>query len=113
MRKNIERTMKELLESLTEERQKVDELIHKPENVLNLQDTLAYVKQYQKHLQNEKRKVINIAYHQDYTLHKFKESEEFINTLIKALKMSKFTIVFTISLHKLLRKFTLLKQSTN
>lgn len=71
------------------------------------------MKQYQKHLQNEKRKALNIAYHQGYILHKFKESEEFINALIKTLKMSKGTMTFTISLHKLLRKITLLKQSTN
>ena len=46
--------MKERLESLVEERSEHAELNHTLENVLNLQDGLAYVKQYGKHPQNEK-----------------------------------------------------------
>ena len=104
--------MKERLESLVEERSEHAELNHTLENVLNLQDGLAYVKQYGKHPQNEKRKIIDIAYHQEYILHQFKESEKFIDTLIKSMIMSKSTITFKINLCKLLKKFLLLKHST-
>ena len=46
----------------------------------------------------KKRKLINIAFNQRQILHQFKESEEFIDTLIKRLKMSKSTIMFEIFL---------------
>ena len=81
MRKNIEEIKNELLESIAEERSENTDLVHKPENVLNLEDALVCVKQYEKHLQNEKWKVTNIVYNQGYILLKFKESEEFIDTL--------------------------------
>ena len=42
-------------------------------------------------------------------LHKFKESEEFFDTLIKSLKMSKSTITFKINLYKLLNKIPFTK----
>ena len=55
MRKNIEEIKNELLESIAEERSENADLVHKPENVLNLEDALVCVKQYEtKHLQNEK-----------------------------------------------------------
>ena len=69
----MEEIMKELLESLVEERSEDAELNHTLENVLNLQDGLACVKQYGKYPQNEKQKIINIAYHQEYILHQFKK----------------------------------------
>ena len=67
------------------------------------------VKQYEKHLQNEKRKIFNIVYKQGRILHQLKEFEEFIDTLFKRLKMSKRAISFKINLYKLLKKFPLLK----
>ena len=54
LRKNIEEIKNELLESIAEERSENADLVHKPENVLNLEDALVCVKQYEKHLQNEK-----------------------------------------------------------
>ena len=63
------------------------------------------VKQYEKHLQNEKRKIINIAYKQGKILHQFKESEEFIETMVKRLKMSKITITFQINLYKVIKNY--------
>ena len=46
----------------------------------------------------KKRKLINITFNQRQILYQFKESEEFIDTLIKRLKMSKSTIMFEIFL---------------
>ena len=68
-------------------------------------------KQYEKYLQREKRKIINIADNQGYILHKIKELDEFIDTLVKRLKISKCTITFKINLNKLPKKFPLLKHS--
>ena len=102
---------KELLESIVDERSGDAEQINKPDNILNLQDPLEWVKQYEKHLQNEKRKIINIAYNQRHILHKFKESNEFIDILVKKLKVSKSTITFKTGLYKLLKKLPLLKHS--
>ena len=68
-----------------------------------VQDALECVKQCEKHLQNEKRKITNIAYNQGQILHQFKESEESFDTLIKRLKMSKSTITFKINLCKQLK----------
>ena len=87
------------MESIVVERLEDAELINKPDNFLTLQDAL----EYEKHLQNEKRKIINIAYNQGYILHKFKESDEFIDTQVKRFKMSKTTITFKINLYKLLK----------
>ena len=42
-------------------------------------------------------KLINIKYNQGYILHQSKASEEFIDTVVKSLKMSKSTIIFEIN----------------
>ena len=56
MKKSVEEIKKELLESIVKERSEDVELINKPDNVLALQDALECVKQYEKHLQKEKKK---------------------------------------------------------
>ena len=61
----------------------------------------------------KKRKIINISYNQGQIVYQFKESEEFIDTLVKRLKMSKSTITFKISLYKLLTKYSLLKKHSS
>ena len=86
---------------------------NKADNVLTLQDALDCVKQYEKHLQSEKRKIINIAYKQGQILHQFKESEEFIDTLVKRLKISKSIITFKINLYKLLKNILYQNIPTN
>ena len=48
---------KELLESIVKERSEVLQLVDKPGTIRN-------VKQYEKHLQNRKGRIINIAYKQ-------------------------------------------------
>ena len=48
---------KELLESIAKERSEDAELINKPDNVLTLHDALECVKQYEKHLQKEKKSI--------------------------------------------------------
>ena len=96
----MEETKKELLESIVKERSEDPELINKADNYLAFQDALECIKQYEKHLQNEK----SIAYKQGQILNQFRESEEFIDILVKILKMSKSTIMFKINLYKLLKK---------
>ena len=107
----MEEIKKELLELIIKEKLEDIELINKADNNLTLQDALECVKQYEKHLQNEKSKIISIAYKQGQILNQFKESEKFINILVKRLKMSKSTITFKINLYKLLKKYPLLKHS--
>ena len=67
--------------------------------------TLESMKQYEKHLENEKQKIIDVAYSQGYTLHKVKESEELVKTatLLKRLKMSKSTITLKVNLYTLVK----------
>ena len=77
---------KELLALIVKERSKDLELIIKPDNVLTLQDALECVKQYEKHLQNDK-KIIDIAYKQGQILDQYKDSKEFIETIVKRLKV--------------------------
>ena len=93
-RENIEEIKKEQLKSIVGERLEDDELIQRPENVLNLQDAMTWVTQYEKQLKTEKQKSINIGYHQGYILNKFKESQESIDTITQNLKNSKSTIIF-------------------
>lgn len=57
------------------------------------------MKQYEKHLQNGKTKIINVAYKQGQILHQFKGSKEFIETIVKGLKLSKSTITFRFNLY--------------
>ena len=45
--------------------------------------------------------MINIAYKQAKILHQFKESKEFIETMVKRLKMSKINMTFQINLYKI------------
>ena len=93
------------MESIVKERSEYAVLINKHNNVLTLQDALECVEKYEKHLENQKRKIIKIVYSQRYILHTFKESDEFTDTLVKRLKVSKSTITFKINLYKLLKKF--------
>ena len=109
-KKNVEEIKKELLELIIKEKLEDLELINKADNNLTLQDALECVKQYEKHLQNEKSKIISIAYKQGQILNQFKESKKFINILVKRLKMSKSTITFKINLYKLLKKYPLFPQ---
>ena len=46
--------------------------------------------------------MINIAYKQAKILHQFKESKEFIETMVKRLKMSKINMTFQINLYKII-----------
>ena len=99
------------MESIIKEKLEDLELINKADNNLTLQDALECIKQYEKHLQNEKNKIISIANKQRQILNQFKESEKFIDILVKRLKMSESTITFKINLYKLLKKYPLLKHS--
>lgn len=109
----MEEIKKEVLGALAEERSEDDELMHTLEDVINLQDILAYVKPSicrgvretirKTSLKQKTKSYQHRAYHQGYILHKFKESEEFTDTLLKSLKMSKGNITFKINLYKLFR----------
>ena len=111
VKKSVEEITKELLESIVNQRLEDLELINKADNGLTLQEALQCLKQYGKYLQNEKRKIINIACEQGKILHQYKESEEFIDTAVKKLKTSKSTFTFKINLYKVLKKNPLLKLS--
>ena len=102
-KKSLEEIKKEILESILNERLEDLELINKADDGLTLLDALECVKQYEKHLQNEKRKIINITYKQGRILHQLKEFEEFIDTLVKRLKISKSAISFKMNFYKLLK----------
>ena len=60
----------------------------------------------------KKKKKLNIAHNKGEILHVFKESEEFIDTLVRILKMSKSIITFKLNLYKLLKKYSSLKYSS-
>ena len=49
--------------------------------------------------------MINIAYKQAKILHQFKESKEFIETMVKRLKMSKINMTFQINLYKIIKNY--------
>ena len=102
-KKSLEEIKKEILELILNERLEDLELINKTDDGLTLPDALECVKQYENHLQNEKRKIINITYKQGRILHQLKEFEEFIDTLVKRLKISKSAIPFKMNLYKLLK----------
>lgn len=105
----MEEIKKEVLGALAEERSEDDELMHTLEDVINLQDIVAYVKPsicrgVRETIRKTSLKQKTKSYqHQGYILHKFKESEEFTDTLLKSLKMSKGNITFKINLYKLFR----------
>ena len=111
VKKSVKEITKELLESIVNQRLEDLELINKADNGLTLQEALQCLKQYEKHLHNEKRKIITIAYEQRKILPQYKESEEFIDTSAKKLKTSKSTVTFKINLCKVLKKYPLLKLS--
>lgn len=112
MRKNEQEIKREFLKLLVEKGSiENGKLIQTPENVVSLQDAIKRVKHYEKLFHREKQNVVNDAYRQGYILPKFKESEEFIET-VKKLGISKSPVAFKINLYKLFKKFLLLKQST-
>ena len=72
------RKKSELWESIVKERLEDTELINKANNNSAFQDQLDCVKQYKKHLQKEKTKIIKISYKQGPVLYQLKESENLL-----------------------------------
>ena len=77
-------------------------------NVKDLKDGIALVKQYEGLLKGVNKKIINIVEKQGKLLRKFKEEDKFFD----CVGLSRSNIYFKIRLHKLLRKFPVLKNST-
>ena len=77
-------------------------------NVKDLKDGIALVKQYEGLLKGVNKKIINIVEKQGKLLRKFKEEDRFFD----CAGLSQSNIYFKIRLHKLLRKFPVLKNST-
>ena len=72
----MEEIKKKLFESIVNEILDDPELINKADNGLTLQDALKCIKQYEKRLQNQKRKITNIGYEQAKTYISWKSCKD-------------------------------------
>ena len=71
----MEESKKELLQSIVKERLEDLELINEAGNNLTFWYALKCVKQYEKHLQDEKNKITSIAYKQEQILNQLNNSK--------------------------------------
>ena len=94
-----------ILEASEEENAKLNEEV---KNVKSLSEGISRVQKYENLLKGANKKIINIVGKQGEPLKRFKEEDEFFNSV----GLSKSNIYFKMRLFKFLCKFPVLKNST-
>ena len=77
----------------------------KPEDAANI------INEYEEILHTKRKSIITVAYHQGKVFSQFSEKEKFV-MLVENFKIHKGTIIFQISVSKLMKKYPRLKKSS-
>ena len=77
----------------------------------NEEDSVKVVEEFEEIIKNKKTDIIWLAYHQGQIFQKFKEKERFVSMVLK-FGVSKSTIVFKITLRKLVDNYSKIKNSS-
>ena len=103
---------KRLLDSMIiDENLEVDDLNKEAEEVQNPEKTVKIIKRYEDIIKTERKRILNVAYHQGQVFKIFKEKEKFAK-LVSELGIQKTTIIFKINVLKLCKKYCKLLKSS-
>ena len=105
-RLNKDEIKKQLIESIIINNAiEIDNLNELAEKVANI------IKQYEEILRTKRKGIISVAYYQGKLFKRLKEKEKFIQ-MVSNLKIHKSTIIFKISILKLIQKYPKLMKSS-
>ena len=103
---------KRLLDSMIiDENLEVDDLNKEAEEVQDPEKTVKIIKRYEDIIKTERKRILNVAYHQGQVFKIFKEKEKFAK-LVSELGFHKTTIIFKINIFKLRNKYPKLLKSS-
>ena len=106
-----EELKKKLLDSMTiDEVVEFDDLNKEAEETQDPEKAAKIIKQYEDIIKTKKKGIINVAFHQGQIFKRFKEKEKFTK-LISELGIHKTTIISTINVFKLCKKYPKLLKS--
>ena len=75
------------------------------------EDAVKATQEFEQIIQNEKSDIVWLAYYQGQIFQKFREKERFVSDMVLKFGVSKSTLVFKISLKKLIDDFPKIKNS--
>ena len=75
------------------------------------EDTVKATQEFEQIIQNTKSDIVWLAYYQGQIFQKFREKERFVSDMVLKFGVSKSTLVFKISLKKLIDDFPKIKNS--
>ena len=74
-------------------------------------DAVKAIQEFEQIIQNKKSDIVWLAYYQGQIFQKFREKERFVSDMVLKFGVSKSTLVFKISLKKLIDDFPKIKNS--
>ena len=76
------------------------------------EDPANVIHEFEEIIKNKKSDIVWLAYYQGKIFQKFRSKERFVNDVVTKFKVSKSTIVFKITLSKLIDKYPKIKNSS-
>ena len=76
------------------------------------EDAAKVIHQFEEIIKNKKSDIVWLAYHQGKIFQKFRSKERFVNDMVSKFKVSKSTIVFKVSLSRLIDEYPKIKDSS-
>ena len=76
------------------------------------EDATKVIHQFEEIIKNKKSDIVWLAYHQGKIFQKFRSKERFVNYMVSKFKVSKSTIVFKVSLSRLIDEYPKIKDSS-
>ena len=76
------------------------------------EDTAKFIHEFKEIIKNKKSDIVWLAYHQGKIFQKFRSKERFVNDMVSKFKVSKSTIVFKVSLSRLIDEYPKIKDSS-
>ena len=68
--------------------------------------------EFEEIIKNKKSDIVRLSYHQGKIFQKFRSKEGFVNDMVSKFKVSKSTIVFKVSLSRLIDEYPKIKDSS-
>ena len=81
-------------------------------NCIECEDAAKIIHKFEEIIKNKKSDIAWLAYYQGKIFQKFRSKERFVNDVATKFKVSKSTIVFKITLSKLIDKYPKIKKSS-
>ena len=75
------------------------------------EDAAKAIQEFEQIIENRKNDIVWLAYYQSQIFQKFREQERFVSSIVLKFRVSKSTIVFKLTLKKLINDFPKIKNS--